>query len=80
MFSAPRYVIKDGELVIEDHEFRAEHDGRVLHTAPAYDTAIERVIEPFFEDYYSVRFANYPVGDEYLPQHTVVPTVAAASA
>jgi formylmethanofuran dehydrogenase subunit A len=80
MFSAPRYVIKDGELVIEDHEFRAEHEGRVLHTAPAYDTAIERVIEPFFEDYYSVRFANYPVGDEYLPQHTVVPTVAAASA
>ena len=80
MFSAPRYVIKDGELVIEDHEFRAEHEGRVLHTAPAYDPAIERVIEPFFEDYYSVRFANYPVGDHYLSQHTVVPTAAAAPA
>jgi hypothetical protein len=23
MFEAPRYVLKDGELVIEDHEFAA---------------------------------------------------------
>jgi formylmethanofuran dehydrogenase subunit A len=75
MFSAPRYLIKDGELVIEDHEFRAEHEGRILHVAPGYDSAIEQVIEPFFEDYYSIRFANYPVHESYLHHHQLVPTV-----
>src|SRR5207249_1971072 len=33
MFGAPRYVIKDGQLIIEDHEFRADYEGRVLHVA-----------------------------------------------
>jgi formylmethanofuran dehydrogenase subunit A len=74
MFAAPRYVIKDGELVIEDHEFRTEHAGRVIHVAPDYDPAIEQVIEPFFEDFYTIRFANYPVADRYVPHRQTVPT------
>src|SRR5947207_4283543 len=67
MFSAPRYVIKDGELIIEDHELRADHQGRLLHVAPDYDPQIEQVIEPFFEDFYTNQFANYPVEDLYSP-------------
>jgi formylmethanofuran dehydrogenase subunit A len=77
MFAAPRYVLKDGELIIEDHEFRAEHEGRILHVAPEYDPKIEQVIEPFFEDFYTIRFANYAVDDRYVPRHQVIPTVAA---
>jgi formylmethanofuran dehydrogenase subunit A len=80
MFSAPRYVIKDGELIIEDHEFRTDHAGRILHVAPEYDPAIERVIEPFFDDYYTIRFANYPVADRYIPHHQTVPTATQAAA
>ena len=80
MFSAPRYVIKDGELIIEDHEFRAEHEGRILHVAPDFDSQIVQVIEPFFEDYYTIRFANYPVDDRYAPHHQVIPTAAQAPA
>ena len=49
MFSTPRYVLKDGKLIIADHEFRADHDGRVLHATPAYDPDIEKAIRPFFE-------------------------------
>ena len=79
MFSTPRYVIKDGEVIIEDHEFRAEHDGRILHVAPVYDRQIEQVIEPFFEDYYTIRFANYPVDDRYTPHHEIIPTAATPS-
>ena len=71
--------IKDGELVIEDHEFRADHEGRLLHVAPEYDSAIEQVIEPFFEDYYSIRFANYPVSERYLHHHQLVPTAPGTS-
>ena len=74
MFSTPRYVIKDGDCVIEDHEFRADHEGRLLHVAPDYDPAIEQVIQPFFEDFYTIRFANYPVDDRYLHRNQTIAT------
>jgi formylmethanofuran dehydrogenase subunit A len=81
MFSTPRYVIKDGELVIQDHEFRMDHIGRLLHVAPEYDPAIERVLQPFFEDFYTIQFANYPVADDYLhDNHQTVPTSSQAAA
>ena len=80
MFSAPRYVIKDGVPVIDDHEFRTDHEGRLLHVAPDYDPGIERVIEPFFEDFYTIRFANYAVADRYLHHHQTVPTASQAPA
>ena len=80
MFSTPRYVIKDGELVIEDHEFRADHSGRLFHVAPDYDPGIEKVIQPFFEDYYTIEFGNYPVGDRYVHAHQTIPTAPQAAA
>jgi len=80
MFSAPRYVIKDGELIIEDHELRADHQGRILHVAPDYDPQIEQVIEPFFEDFYTIRFANYPVDDRYVPNGQIIPTTPSVAA
>ena len=79
MFSTPRYVIKDGELVIEDHEFRADPEGRVLHVAPDYDPGIEQVIQPFFEDFYTIQFSNYAVNLDYLHHHQVVPTALQAA-
>ena len=75
MFSTPRYVFKDGQLIIEDGEFRTDHEGRILHVAPDYDPDIEKVIKPFFEDYYTIQFENYAVGEQYLHQHEVVPTI-----
>ena len=80
MFSAPRYVVKSGELIIEDHEFRADHHGRLLHVAPKFDSEIEKIIKPFFESYYSIRFENYAVSDRYLRDGEVVPTLAPMAA
>ena len=74
MFNAPRYVIKDGTLIIEDHEFRTDHEGRLLHVAPEYDPDIKDVIRPFVENYYTVQFENYAVADSYLSRHQVIPT------
>ncbi|MEE8262534.1 MAG: formylmethanofuran dehydrogenase subunit A [Gammaproteobacteria bacterium] len=74
MFSAPRYVIKDGQLIIEDHEFRSDHEGRLLHVAPEYDPEIEQAIRPFFEDYYTIEFNNYAVNDSYLHRHETIST------
>lgn len=79
MFSTPRYVIKDGQLIIEDYEFRADHEGRLLHVAPDYDPAIEKAIQPFFEEFYSIRFNNYAVSDHYLHHQQVIPTTHQAA-
>jgi formylmethanofuran dehydrogenase subunit A len=78
MFNAPRYVIKDGKIIIEDYEFRADQEGRVLHVAPAYDPAIEQTLRPFFDDYYTIEFDNYAVADRYLHHHQVIPQIGTA--
>jgi formylmethanofuran dehydrogenase subunit A len=75
MFNAPRYVIKSGEMVIEDHEFRNDYYGKILHSAPEFDEAISEDIRPFFEKYYSIEFENYGVDDHYLHEHEIIPTV-----
>ena len=74
MFSVPRYVIKDGVLIIEDHEFRADHEGRTLFVEPNYDRDIETTVKAFFDDFYSVRFENYGMSKEDLGPYQVVPT------
>jgi len=74
MFNAARYVIKGGELFIDNHEFRFDHEGSVYHVSPSYNPEIERVLKPFFEDYYSVQFENYPVSDHYIARGVTVPT------
>ena len=74
MFNVARYVIKDGNLFIRDHEFCDDHQGRVLHVKPTYDPDIENAIRPFFDDFYTIRFDNYAVADDYLHQHEIIPT------
>lgn len=66
MFELPRYVIKSGVILAEEGDIREEHFGKTLHVAPSYDPGIENNISDWFEDYYSIRFRNYPVSDSYL--------------
>jgi formylmethanofuran dehydrogenase subunit A len=65
MFALPRYVIKAGRILVEEGDLRQEHDGKLLFVAPGYDPAAEQHIAQWFEDCYTVRFRNYPVGDAY---------------
>ena len=74
MFNAPRYVFKSGKAIIADHEFVGDHTGKLLHITPEYDEKIEEVVQPFFENYYSIEFDNYAVSDSYLHDHEIVPT------
>ena len=75
MFSVPRYVIKDGVAIIEDHEFRCDHLGRTLFVAPEYDRDIETDVKAFFDAYYSIQFENYGMDLEHLGPHQAVPAV-----
>ena len=74
MFNAPRYIIKSGIPIISNHEFTGDYTGRLLHIAPEYDQKIEEIVRPFFENYYSIEFANYAVSDTYLHDHEIIPT------
>ena len=74
MFNAARYVLKGGEMFIDNHEFCFDYEGSVYHVSPEYNAEIERVLKPFFEDYYSVQFENYPVSEHYISHGVTVPT------
>ena len=66
-FGSPRFVIKGGEVIVEDGEIRRDPIGRTFYVEPPSDPALEPEIRRWFSDYYTIEFENYPVGLEYLP-------------
>ena len=72
MFELPRYVIRRGQIVVDNGEVRASPDGRLLHVAPEYDEACVPDIQQWFEKNYSIQFRNYPVDPSYLHENEVV--------
>ncbi len=68
MFSHPRYVIKSGEIVIEDGDIRETPDGREFLVQPHCDPDTETFIRPLFEDCYTMSFDNYPVEPHRIPR------------
>jgi formylmethanofuran dehydrogenase subunit A len=74
-FAWPRTVIKAGQVIIQDGELRQDLPGRSLYVEPAYDQAIEPEIRRWFSDFYTIEYANYPVGMEYLPHAERVDTL-----
>ena len=51
---------------MENGEIRQENFGRTLHVAPEYDQGLVADIKKWFESYYTIQFANYPVDTSYL--------------
>ena len=66
LFSYPRYVIKAGEIVVEEGDVRAVPDGREFIVHPPYDEGIEEYLRPLFPKIYTMSFENYPVEMERL--------------
>ncbi len=66
MFATPRYVIKGGELAVEDGDLRRADDGLLLSGRAAFDPDVTRVLEPLFGERYTVAFEHYPVRDPAL--------------
>jgi formylmethanofuran dehydrogenase subunit A len=73
MFATPRYVIKGGEVVVEEGDLRRVDDGVLLSSQAGFDPEVGRVLEPLFGDRYTVAFEHYPVRDPALrePAHVV---------
>src|SRR5712692_2396161 len=72
LFSYPRYVIKGGEVVVEEGEVREVSDSREFIVHPACDEQIEEYLRPLFEKVYTISFANYPVAMERLRRSEVL--------
>lgn len=66
LFSYPRYVLKRGQVVVEEGEVRAVTEGHEFVTRPAYDETIEEYIRPLFQKVYTMSFENYPTEIERL--------------
>jgi len=73
MFAYPRYVIKGGEVVIEEGEIRKTVEGRGILVHPDYDPKVEDFIRPLFQQYYTMSFDNYPVEMERIEHPDVRP-------
>ena len=73
MFSYPRYVIKGGEVVIEEGEIRKTVQGKGIVTHPNYDEKVEDFIRPLFQQYYTMSFDNYPVEMERIEHPDIRP-------
>ncbi|MEE2938643.1 MAG: hypothetical protein VYA84_21885, partial [Planctomycetota bacterium] len=66
MFGHPRYVIKGGEIVIEEGDIRETPDGREYVIKPSFDPGTDDFLQPLFEDRYCMSFKNYPVEMERI--------------
>jgi formylmethanofuran dehydrogenase subunit A len=66
MFATPRYVIKGGQVIVEEGELRRTPAGDLLRVAADHDAEIERTLGPLFDEHYSVQLANYPVREPWL--------------
>jgi len=75
MFASPRYVIKEGQVLVEEGHILQETYGRTLYVSPGYDPAVEKDIRNFFDQYYTIEFENYPVQlEHYLPRPQEIAT------
>jgi formylmethanofuran dehydrogenase subunit A len=66
MFRLPRYVIKGGEVIVDDAQVLEPVAGKTLHVGPDYDRGREAEIARWFDRHYTIRFQNYAVDEQYL--------------
>jgi formylmethanofuran dehydrogenase subunit A len=72
MFELPRYVVRRGEVIVDDCELRSDSEGSLLHVSPSYDEGVIPDIQEWFERTYTIQFRNYPVDESYLHENRVI--------
>ncbi len=79
MFELPRFVIKAGEILIEQGEIRRTIEGVTLQTAPDFDAGVIPSIREWFDSSYTVQFRNYTVEDHEVGPTVIEPTTNSGS-
>ncbi len=79
-FVRAAYTIKDGRIVVKNGEVVRSVQGRTFWTKPQISEDVRKTmladIESKFDDYYTVRMANYPIEERYLNASQVITTKA----
>ena len=69
-FNVADYTIKDGQILVKDKEIvKVKESQNIWVNVKGYEKQEQKVIDdimPFFTQYYSVKWENYPVHDHYL--------------
>lgn len=69
-FAHAEYTIKDGQILVKDKEIvQLKESQNIWVNVKGYENEEAAVIEkimPFFNQYYSVKWENYPVHDHYV--------------
>ncbi|MGE0055130.1 MAG: formylmethanofuran dehydrogenase subunit A [Hyphomicrobium sp.] len=66
MFEKPEYVFKNGELIVRSGKIVKVVNGATHVARPTYDTAIEKQIRPYFENFHTMRMENFRLSDEEI--------------
>ncbi|HEX5830753.1 MAG TPA: formylmethanofuran dehydrogenase subunit A, partial [Gemmatimonadaceae bacterium] len=70
MFATPRFVLKAGQLVVEEGQLRRAPTGRRLYVRPDHDASVTRDVRRFLDEFGTIAFDNYPVGALHDPPVT----------
>ena len=69
-FNVAEYTIKDGQILVKDKEIvQVKESQNVWVNVKGWEKQEQKVIDnimPFFTQYYSVKWENYPVHDHYV--------------
>ncbi|MGD9785254.1 MAG: formylmethanofuran dehydrogenase subunit A [Hyphomicrobiaceae bacterium] len=69
MFTTPKYVFKNGELIVKDGKIVKVVQGATHVARPEYDASIERELGDYFTRYHTVSLGNFKVADEEIIRH-----------
>lgn len=76
MFEHPVYVIKAGETVLRDGEIVYSPDGKTLFVVPPDVGEMDPTFKTEFENYYTIRYQNFPIDIEDIPNREAIPAGA----
>jgi formylmethanofuran dehydrogenase subunit A len=63
MFAIPRYVVKGGEIIIDDGDLREADAGETMWIEPEFDEESVKAVEEWFESESSINFRNFGVDE-----------------
>ncbi len=64
MFALPRYVIKAGQVIVDNGEYRGDVSSRTWHVAPPFDPAIVPALRQWFDRFGSTSLENFSLASD----------------
>ena len=75
MFAHPRYVFKNGELMVKDGKVIKMPKTYTHVVKPEYDNSIEKIIKAHYNDYRTVGFENSQISADEMAEQIGSPIV-----